>query len=75
MLNDERPFDTTNLSKLAYSVEETMELLSIRKTTLYRLVKEGHLRLTKLGRKSIFLSTDISDFVKELQRGSLNHAR
>lgn len=53
--------------KLAYSVTETAELLSIGRTSLYARVKAGDLKATKCGRKTLFLASDIHAFVAHLQ--------
>jgi excisionase family DNA binding protein len=59
------------LAKAAYSVVETLELLSIGRTLLYRLVANGALRATKLGnKKTLFLAPDIAQFLAKLQEGA-----
>ena len=47
------------LIKAAYSVKDTIELLSIGRTTFYALVGRGDLKITKLGKKSLVYATDI----------------
>src|SRR6516162_1982900 len=42
------------LAKAAYGVNETLNILSIGRTLLYRLVAAGALRPTKLGKKTLF---------------------
>lgn len=54
-------------AKAAFDVNETSRILSIGRTTLYSLVKSGKLRATKLGRKTLFLSDDIQDFLYSLR--------
>lgn len=53
--------------KVAYNVAETAELLSIGRTTLYARMKAGDLKVTKCGRKTLFLASDIAAFVEHLQ--------
>jgi excisionase family DNA binding protein len=66
-LVDPREF---GLVKAAYSVRETLELLSIGRTLLYRLVASGALRLTKLGKKTLFCASDIAQFLARLREAS-----
>ncbi len=58
------------LSKVAYSVNETMNLLSIGRTLLYRLVAQGKLRPVKLGKKTLFYASDIAAFLAKLQEAA-----
>jgi excisionase family DNA binding protein len=55
------------LIKAAYSVSETLELLSIGRTSLYEAVKRGELRLVKFGKKTLVYATDIAAFLSRLQ--------
>ena len=53
--------------KLSFSVQETLKLLSIGRTTLYSLVKAGDLRAVKCGRKTLFRASDIQTFLENLE--------
>jgi predicted DNA-binding transcriptional regulator AlpA len=53
--------------KVAYSVNETLDLLSIGRTTLYRLIATADLKPTKLGKKTLFLATDLAGLVERLK--------
>jgi excisionase family DNA binding protein len=55
------------LVRAAYSVKETLDLLSIGRTTFYGLVDRGDLKITKLGRKSLIYATDIAAFLTRLR--------
>ena len=55
------------LVKAAYSVAETLELLSLGRTSFYEAVKRGELRLVKFGKKTLVYSTDIAAFLSRLQ--------
>ena len=46
------------LFKAAYSVKETLDLLSIGRTKFYELVGQGDLKVNKLGTKSLICVTD-----------------
>jgi excisionase family DNA binding protein len=55
------------LTKVCYSVNETLALLSISRWTLYDRVKRGELRPTKLGKKTLFYAIDIAAFLAKLR--------
>jgi excisionase family DNA binding protein len=55
--------------KVAYSVGEAMEMLSIGRTTLYYLVKSGRLISCKIGRRTVFRASDILAFLDSLDGG------
>ncbi len=62
--NDPRAF---GLSRAAYSVNETLALLSIGRTTFYELVGRGDLKIAKLGRKSLIYAIDIAALLTRLR--------
>jgi len=64
LVEDPRAF---GLTKAAYSVKETLELLSIGRTKFYELVDQGDLKITKLGSKSLIYVTDIVAFLAKLR--------
>lgn len=64
---DPHPF---GLTKAAYSVNETLNILSIGRTSLYELVQRGDLPSAKLGRKTLFYATDIAALLTKLRRSS-----
>src|SRR6516225_10029549 len=51
------------LVKAAYSVKETASILSVGRTTLYGLVTRGALSPVKLGKKTLFVASDLSNFL------------
>jgi excisionase family DNA binding protein len=55
------------LVKAAYSVRDTIDLLSIGRTTFYALVGQGDLKITKLGKKSLVYATDIAALLTKLR--------
>ena len=55
------------LIKAAYSVNETIDLLSIGRTKFYELVDNGDLKITKLGNKSLVYVTDIVALLSRLR--------
>jgi excisionase family DNA binding protein len=62
------------LLKAAYGVSETTTVLSIGKTALYGLVKNGRLKPVKLGRKTLFLASDLARLLEELRGASSSNA-
>ena len=55
------------LTKAAYSVNETLALLSIGRTSLYRLVQQGDLPVAKLGKKTLFTAPDLARLLVRLR--------
>jgi hypothetical protein len=63
------------LTKAAYGVGETLELLSIGRTSLYAAVKRGDLKRVKLGKRTLFYAADLASFLTSLARLSKANAR
>jgi hypothetical protein len=55
------------LVKVAYGVGETLELLSIGRTSLYAVVKRGELTPIKFGKKTLFYAMDLAAFLTRLK--------
>jgi hypothetical protein len=55
------------LVKAAYSVNDTLTLLSIGRTSLYKLVACGDLKIAKLGKKTLIFACDIAAFLTKLK--------
>ena len=55
------------LTKATYTVRETMDQLSIGRTSLYAAIKRGDLRMMKFGDKSLFLANDLAAFLSKLE--------
>jgi excisionase family DNA binding protein len=58
------------LTKVAYAVDETLDLLSIGRTALYAAVKRGDLKRVKFGKKTLFYAADLAAFLARLRRSS-----
>ncbi|HLG82058.1 MAG TPA: helix-turn-helix domain-containing protein [Bradyrhizobium sp.] len=83
--NDKRtgvdPIDPSafGFTKVAYAVDETLELLSIGRTALYAAVKRGDLKRVKFGKKTLFYAADLAAFLarlrhlSELDESQLDH--
>jgi excisionase family DNA binding protein len=65
--SDPRSF---GLLKAVYAVEETVDLLSIGRTSLYAAVKRGELTPVKFGRKTLFYADDIAAFLTRLREAA-----
>jgi excisionase family DNA binding protein len=52
--------------KVAYSVGEACDLLSIGRSSLYAAVKCGELKPVKLGRRTLLLADDLAAFLRRL---------
>jgi len=55
------------LAKAAYAVGETLDLLSIGRTSLYAAVKRGDLKRVKFGKKTLFYAADLAAFLARLR--------
>ncbi len=66
------PIDPSALgfTKVAYAVNETLELLSIGRTALYAAIKRGDLKRVKFGKKTLFYAADLAAFLARLRHQS-----
>jgi len=66
----DNPIDprTFGLAKAAYGVGETLDLLSIGRTSLYAAVKRGDFKRVKFGKKTLFYAADLASFLTKLGR-------
>ena len=53
--------------KAAYGVNETLDVLSIGRTSLYAAVKRGELTPVKFGKKTLFFAVDLAAFLTKLR--------
>ena len=69
---DAAPIDPRafGLTKAAYSVNETLDLLSIGRTSLYKLVSGGALKPAKLGKKTLFVAPDLVALLTKLREAA-----
>jgi excisionase family DNA binding protein len=56
-----RPFD----GRLAASINETAEALNVDRDTIYRLVADGRLVMSKIGRRSIIHTASIQRLLQD----------
>ncbi len=57
---------TLNLTKAAYSVRELVELLPLGRNSIYEAVKSGDLKVTKFGKRTMFLAPHVVEFLESL---------
>ena len=55
------------LTKAAYTVNESLNILSIGRTSFYALIKDGRLRPIKLGKKTLIGADDIVGLLEGLR--------
>lgn len=55
----------SDLPRLAYSLEETAQILGVNYYTVFRLVKRGKLRASKAIRHYLVPKTEIERFLRE----------
>jgi helix-turn-helix protein len=65
-LLDPRAF---GFSKVAYSVNEALQILSMGRSSLYKAIAEGRLQPVKNGKQTLFLSRDLCSFLAGLPSG------
>jgi excisionase family DNA binding protein len=61
-------FRAFGLTKAAYSVRETLEVLSIGRSSLYEAIGRGELAPVKFGRKTLLYAADLAAFLAPLCR-------
>ncbi|MDE5464948.1 MULTISPECIES: helix-turn-helix domain-containing protein [unclassified Bradyrhizobium] len=49
--------------KLAYSILETCDLLSIGRTTVYQVIRAGDLQTRKVGRRTLIPAKSLDTFI------------
>ncbi len=58
---------TFGLVKAAYAVNETLDVLSIGRTSLYAVIRRGELKPVKFGKKTLFLAVDLATLLTRLK--------
>ncbi len=56
--------------RVAVSIPEAAEMLSLSVNSVWRLLRSGELHRIKIGRRSLVAVDDIQAFLKRLQRAS-----
>jgi len=50
------------MEKMAYDVEEACHILGIRRSLLYKEMKDGNIVARKMGRRTVFLPEDLKKY-------------
>ena len=58
------------MEKLAYSVEDVAELLSVGRSKVVQMVSSGELASIKLGGRRLITRQDLNEFVEGLRVGA-----
>ncbi len=53
--------------RLTYSIAEACGLLGVGRTTLYHLIKNGELKICKVGRRTLIAAQSLESLVAQLQ--------
>jgi excisionase family DNA binding protein len=61
----------TSASKVLHSVEEAAEILSLGRTTVFGLIRDGLLRTVKIGKRRLVAATEVEAFATRLQEGEV----
>lgn len=69
-LSHHQPVSEANYKKLAYTVEEAAELLSLSRAHVYRLLDLGQLGSVSIGRSRRITATQLTEFLKALEQRS-----
>jgi excisionase family DNA binding protein len=59
--------EDTVMEKLAFSVEEVAELLSVGRSKVFELVRSGHLGSVKLGNRRLVTQADLDEFIGQVR--------
>ena len=51
-----------------YTINQTMNILGVGRTSIYKLVKSGELNALKLGRRTLIAASDIAALLNRLQK-------
>lgn len=52
--------------ELAYRLREAAEIAGLSRATLYKLMKEGKLKASKSGRRTLILKTELERYLREM---------
>lgn len=58
------------MQKHAYTVNETIKEIGIGRSKLYAEIKDGKITPRKIGKKTIFLASDIEDYLNALPKAN-----
>lgn len=50
---------------IAYRIEDAARALGVGRTTIYRLIRDGKLRIVKVGKRSLITASELQSFLSE----------
>ena len=56
-----------SLPKIAYTIQEAMQMTSLSRTTLWAAVKKGKLKCIRVGRRVLFTLQALEEFLVQQQ--------
>ena len=64
------PITPRPLTKVFHSVEEAAEILSLGRTTIFALIRDGHLRAVRIGKRRLVAASELEAFAVRCQEGA-----
>jgi hypothetical protein len=58
------------LSKPAYDIPDLLDIIPMSRSWIYSEIDDGKLRVTKAGRRTIFLVDDVADWLSSLREAT-----
>jgi hypothetical protein len=56
------------LIKAGYSINETIDLVPLGRSSIYGAIKDGRLKVAKYGKRTVILAPDLAKFLSSLTR-------
>lgn len=56
------------LSKVAYSIEEFCQIVSLGRTGVFREIREKRLRVVKVGRRTLIPAFEVEDWLERMAK-------
>lgn len=58
------------IRKVLNSIEDAARILSVGRTTIFALIKEGHLHSVKIKNRTLLATSELESFAARLQEGA-----
>ena len=58
------------IQKVLFSVPDAAVALSMGRTTVFNLIKEGHIKAVKVGKRRLVAATELAAYAARLQEGA-----
>lgn len=59
--------EISSLNRAVYSVDDLLSIVPISRTCVYAAVRSGRLRRTKIGRRTVFMASDVAAYLAALR--------